>query len=185
MRTTPKPAIRCHQRRHLNCTTTGAVPILAIAFATTTGLAGHGSLTNYSSIGDHFCIYCDEVNGYYLYSESSGTWQRVTNGAPSISVFTPPTTGSATCVINGVTFNATFTNNPSDTIAALMVAMRADATTSAIVSVDSNGTTMTVQAVDPDSRQRNYHRHRRSQRGQLLRGSDDRRSGRRLRRRPK
>ena len=132
-----------------NCTTTGAVPTLAIAFATTTGLAGLGSLTNYSSIGDHFCIYCDEVNGYYLYSESSGTWQRVTNGAPSISVFTPPTTGSATCVINSVTFNATFTNNASDTIAALMVAIRADATTSAIVSVDSNGTTMTVQAIEP------------------------------------
>ena len=132
-----------------DCSITGAVPILSIAFATKTGLAGTGSTTNYSSIGDHFCIYCDEVNGYYLYSESSQTWQRVTSGAASISVFTPPTTGSATCVINGVTFNATFTNNASDTIAALMVAIRADATTSAIVSVDSNGTTMTVQAVEP------------------------------------
>lgn len=130
-----------------DCTVTGAAPTLAIAFAVTSGLAGTGSWTNYSSIGDHFCIYTDEVNGYYLYTESSQTWQRVGTGTPSISDYTPPTTGSATCVIQGVTFNATFTNNASDTIAALMVAIRADATTSSLVTVDSNGTTMTVKAV--------------------------------------
>lgn len=132
-----------------DCTTTGAVPTLSIAFASTAGLAGTGSVTNFSSIGDHFCVYCDEVNGYYLYTESTQTWQRVGSGTPSVSTYTPLTTGNGTVVIDGTTFDVSFINNSSETITTLMASIRANATVSAVVKVDSNGTTMTVQALEP------------------------------------
>jgi len=132
-----------------DCSVTGAAPTLAIAFANTTGLAGVGSSTNYSSIGDHFCIYCDEVNGYYLYTESTQTWQRVGTGTPSISVYTPPTSGTATCVINGTTYVATFATDAGTTILNLMAIINSDAATAAIVNLTSNGTAMTVTAIEP------------------------------------
>jgi hypothetical protein len=132
-----------------DCTVTGAAPTLAIAFASPAGLAGIGSSTNYSSVGDHFCVYCDEVNGYYLYTESSTSWQRVGSGTPSISVFTPPNAATATCVINGTTYVSTFDTDAGTTIVNLMAVIRSDPLTSALVTLSSNGTLMTVTAVEP------------------------------------
>jgi hypothetical protein len=132
-----------------DCSTVEAESVLSIAFASTAGLAGMGSSTNFSSVGDHFCIYCDEVNGYYLYTETSQTWQRVGSGSASISVFTPPTSSTATCVISGTTFVATFDTDAGTTILNLMAIIRSDMTTSSLVTVSSNGTVMTVTAVVP------------------------------------
>jgi len=132
-----------------DCSVTGAVPTLLLAFAATTGLAGIGSSTNFSSIGDHFCVYCDEVNGYYLYTESTQTWQRVGTGTPSTSVYTPPTAATATCVINGTTFVATFDTDAGTTIANLMAIIRSDDAITALVKLSSDGSLMTVTAVEP------------------------------------
>jgi len=134
-----------------DCSVTGAAPTLAIAFASPAGLAGIGSSTNYSSIGDHFCVYCDEVNGYYLYTESTQSWQRVGSGSPSTSVYTPPTAGTATCVINGTTYVSTFDLDAGTTIVNLMAVIRSDPLTSALVTLSSDGTLMTVTAVQPGS----------------------------------
>ncbi len=132
-----------------DCSTVGAPSTLEIAFSTTTGLAGVGSWTNFSSVGDHFCVYTDEVNGYYLYTESSQTWQRVGTGAPSISVFTPPTANTATCVINGTTYVSTFDLDAGTTIVNLMSVIQSDPVANALVKLTSDGTLMTVQAVIP------------------------------------
>jgi len=134
-----------------DCSVTGATPILSIAFASPAGLAGVGSSTNFSSVGDHFCVYCDEVNGYYLYTETAGTWQRVGTGTPSISVFTPPNAATATCVINGTTYVPTFDTDAGTTIVNLMAVIQSDPVANALVKLSSDGTLMTVTAVIPGS----------------------------------
>lgn len=52
----------------------GAAPVLTHAFGTTTGDAGWGIWTNYTTIGGSFALYCDEVNGYMHYDETTGLW---------------------------------------------------------------------------------------------------------------
>jgi len=56
-------------------------PVLELAFATTTGRAGWGVCTTLVTTAGHFLVYCDEVNGAYLYTESSDTWVKYTSGA--------------------------------------------------------------------------------------------------------
>lgn len=61
-------------------------PSLAIAFADTSGLAGYGECVTMVTSAGHFGVYCDEVNGYYVYTESSGAWAKVALGAGATEV---------------------------------------------------------------------------------------------------
>lgn len=50
-------------------------PQLVDTFGTQSGDAGYGIFTTFvNAAGAHFGIYCDEVNGYRLYTESTDTW---------------------------------------------------------------------------------------------------------------
>ena len=130
-----------------DCTVSGASPVLLLGFTTTTGLAGYGNSTNFSTLADHYAIYCDEVNGYYLYTEGSGTWQKVVEGVDATSIFTPPTSSTATAVINGVSFTATFATNPDTTVNNLIALIEADPATIALVQVKLVAHQMVVEAL--------------------------------------
>jgi hypothetical protein len=56
-------------------------PAISITFASGLGEAGYGMSVNMVTAAGHFCVYCDEVNGYYLYSQTGGTWAKVAMGA--------------------------------------------------------------------------------------------------------
>jgi hypothetical protein len=50
-------------------------PALADTFSTTSGDAGYGIFTEcINAAGAHFGIYCDEANGFRIYTESTDTW---------------------------------------------------------------------------------------------------------------
>lgn len=68
-----------------------STPSLSIAFGTTTGDAGYGVCRTVVTSAGHFLLYTDEVNGLYVYTESSGTWAKVAmgGGAGQISGFDP------------------------------------------------------------------------------------------------
>ena len=57
-----------------------------IAFGTTTGDAGRGVCHTIVTAAGHFLAYTDEVNGYYLYKESTDTWTKVTTGAGALQI---------------------------------------------------------------------------------------------------
>lgn len=51
-----------------------------ITFAIQYGRAGYGIFHSFVTSAGHFLLYCDEENGYYVYSESTSTWTKVTLG---------------------------------------------------------------------------------------------------------
>jgi hypothetical protein len=53
-----------------------------VVFATPTGNAGYGVFHAFSNPGGHYLVYCDEVNGLFLYTESTGLW---TQGAAGVA----------------------------------------------------------------------------------------------------
>lgn len=66
-------------------------PTAVLNFGTTTSDAGYGIFTTMiNAAGDHFGIYCDEVNGYQLYTESTDSWAAgsLTVKAGSVGSFT-------------------------------------------------------------------------------------------------
>lgn len=71
------------------CTSTGiwdvsassAAPTLLVTFGTHTGRAGYGVSCVTSTAAGRFLLYCDEVNGYYVWAESNSTWTKVTAAA--------------------------------------------------------------------------------------------------------
>lgn len=69
-------------------TTSSDAPSLLIAFGTTTGNAGYGECCTFVSQADggHFLIYCDEVNGMYVYTQSTDTWAKVAAGAGATEI---------------------------------------------------------------------------------------------------
>jgi hypothetical protein len=64
------------------CTTSGiwdvsassAAPTKVLTFGTQNGDSGWGVSTVFVTAAGHFLCYCDEANGYHVYSESGGTW---------------------------------------------------------------------------------------------------------------
>lgn len=54
-----------------------STPVITLAFVTTTGNAGYGNASVIVTAAGHFMVYCDEVNGAYLYTESTNTWVKV------------------------------------------------------------------------------------------------------------
>jgi hypothetical protein len=49
-----------------------------LTFGTQTGDAGRGIFHSFITSAGHFLAYCDEANGYQLYTESTDTWAAVT-----------------------------------------------------------------------------------------------------------
>jgi hypothetical protein len=47
--------------------------------------SGYGVWTNYTTIAGHFLLYCDESNGYYVYTEA-GSWAKITFGGGATQV---------------------------------------------------------------------------------------------------
>lgn len=56
-------------------------PDLLFEWPTQGGNAGYGVSTNITTVGGHFLVYCDEVNGTYIYSELGNLWAKVAAGA--------------------------------------------------------------------------------------------------------
>lgn len=70
--------------------------VLVFPFPDTSGDAGRGVWHAFTTSGGHFLLYCDEVNGYHIYSATSGLWTQpamgggageVDNVAPADLVF--------------------------------------------------------------------------------------------------
>ncbi len=62
-----------------DCTASSASPTISIAFADTSGNAGWGVSHVVTTAAGRFLVYCDEVNGLYLYTEG-GAWAKVAVG---------------------------------------------------------------------------------------------------------
>src|SRR6185312_3647964 len=61
-----------------DCTSSTASPSKSVTFGTKTGLAGYCISTVFvNANGQHFLLVCDEVNGYYVYTESTAAWTHV------------------------------------------------------------------------------------------------------------
>lgn len=75
-------------------TTSTDTPTLMISFAVNDDNSGRGVWQNFvNTNGDYFCLYTDETNGYYVYTESAGTWAKIAmgGGASEISGVDPAT----------------------------------------------------------------------------------------------
>lgn len=61
-------------------TASTTTPAITLAFASTTGNAGWGVYHTASTSAGRFLYYADEVNGLYIYTETSNTWAKVASG---------------------------------------------------------------------------------------------------------
>lgn len=61
--------------------TSTASPTLSFSFASSSGNAGYGVFRNFVTAAGHFGLYCDEVNGYHVYSQTGASWAAVPMGA--------------------------------------------------------------------------------------------------------
>lgn len=73
-------------------TASSASPTLKLTFATNNANSGYGVYANNINIaGGKFILYCDETNGYHLYTQATDTWAAVAagTGAGQIDGVTP------------------------------------------------------------------------------------------------
>lgn len=70
----------CTSQAIYDVTTSSATPTAAHTFGDGTGDAGYGVATTVVTLGGHFCLYADEVNGLLKYDESAGTWAAIASG---------------------------------------------------------------------------------------------------------
>ncbi len=92
--------------RLFQCTPTGiwdvssssGAPSQVLVFGDSFGNAGYGIGCGYITAAGHFYLYCDEVNGYHVYTESTGTWAKVAlgTGGSQVSGYDPATFVSVT-----------------------------------------------------------------------------------------
>ena len=64
-----------------DCTVPTNAPPLVVAFGVTTGQAGYGTCAVVPTPAGRHLLYVDEANGYYVYTEATGTWVHVTAAA--------------------------------------------------------------------------------------------------------
>ncbi len=50
-----------------------------VTFPTQNTLSGFGSCVVFATVAGHFLCFCDESNGYYIYTESTNSWAKVTD----------------------------------------------------------------------------------------------------------
>lgn len=53
----------------------------APAFSMASGNAGYGICHAFTTLAGHFLLYCDEENGYWVYTESTASWAPILQGA--------------------------------------------------------------------------------------------------------
>lgn len=58
----------------------GAAPTLVLAFGVSDTQSGYGGWTQYVTNAGHFMVYCDESNGYKLYTQTTGLWTTIVLG---------------------------------------------------------------------------------------------------------
>lgn len=62
-------------------TSSSAAPSSVLAFGTVNDSSGYGQFVNFINLaGAKFILYCDEANGYKLYTQSTNTWSTVAQG---------------------------------------------------------------------------------------------------------
>lgn len=64
----------CTSAAIFDCTTSSQTPSSVHTFGTSDGNSGFGSFTTFVTSAGHFGIYCDESNGFLLYTESTDAW---------------------------------------------------------------------------------------------------------------
>lgn len=57
-----------------------------VGFGSDVGAAGFGVCHAFTTAAGNFLAYCDEVNGLYVYTESTGAWTKVTEGVGVLQV---------------------------------------------------------------------------------------------------
>jgi hypothetical protein len=68
----------CTSKGIYDVSSSSAAPTLVVTFGTQTGDAGYGIChVVVNASGGHFLLYADEVNGYYVYTESPSGWVKV------------------------------------------------------------------------------------------------------------
>ena len=77
----------------------GAAPTLVLAFGTVDSESGYGQWTLYVTVAGHFLVYCDESNGYKLYTESTGLWTTIAVGVAPGQITPQNPNTFAGCVI--------------------------------------------------------------------------------------
>ncbi len=87
-------------------TASDTTPALLLSFASSAGDAGYGVAHVVVTSAGHFLLYCDEVNGLHIYTESTTTWAAVAlgAGATQIAGVTPSTLCFVTVFKNRVWF---------------------------------------------------------------------------------
>jgi hypothetical protein len=55
-------------------TSSTTTPATAFTFASPSGNAGYGVYRNHVTAGGHYGLYCDEVNGLHVYTQTGATW---------------------------------------------------------------------------------------------------------------
>lgn len=64
----------------VDVTDSTTAPAFAIEFPDTSGEAGYGTSCVMATAAGRFLLYCDEVNGLYVYTETSASWAKVAVG---------------------------------------------------------------------------------------------------------
>lgn len=84
----------------IETTTPTASPTTLVTFGNQTGDAGYGVSCPMATPAGRFLLHCDEENGLYVYTETAGTWAKVSLGVSE--VWRPSTAYTATNkVVNG------------------------------------------------------------------------------------
>lgn len=98
----------CTSKGIYDCSASSNAPTLVVIFGDQSGLAGFGVCdVVVNSSGGHFLVYCDEVNGYYVYTEAITTWTKVVQAASTAWV-TGTVYGAGARVSNaGLTYQTT------------------------------------------------------------------------------
>jgi hypothetical protein len=95
----------CTSQGIYDVSASSAAPALVVAFGVQAGDAGYGIscvFVNFS--GGHFLLFCDEENGYYVYSEATASWTKVVQAATTAWAPTTVYGPGATVVNGGLTY---------------------------------------------------------------------------------
>lgn len=96
----------CTSKGIYDVSASSGAPPLVVTFGIQSGDAGYGiSYVVVNASGGHFLVYCDEENGYYVYTEATTSWIKVVQAATT--VWAPNTVyGAGASVSNGgLTYN--------------------------------------------------------------------------------
>jgi len=89
-----------------DCSTFNVAATKVVSWGSTGGVAGYCSFTSFTTAAGSFLALCDELNGYYTYTESTATWTKVTlgGGATQVSGVDPATFTSVCAFQNRLFF---------------------------------------------------------------------------------